>query len=291
MLVHDTDDRHAIVGLEADGGVDRSFGDAGVVRTDSRSFGWGSLVALPNGQVLVATEDLERYTVTGTLDRTFGRAGKVELSSSDGGLLREKDGDILVFGPCGACVVGRRYDAQGHRDRNFGRAIDSKAFVSVYPQYWLTGIPMVSAIGPGGRIFVGSLAGNGGRRDELDGLAVAFTRKGKPARGFHRDGWRAVDFGGYEWFSGILARRDGRVLLAGTRSSSRRGPSDAIVLTMLNADGSLRNRFGRGGRAFIKAAPGRGAPTAWAMFADGERALVVGEAGGDFLLARYRLDA
>ena len=293
VLVHDTNDRHALVGLDPDGSVDRDFGDGGVVRIDSRSYGWGSILALPNNKVLVATENLvARYTAEGTIDRSFGRNGQVDPAVTVGAaLLREQDGDILVFGPGGASVIGRRYDARGHRDRAFGRTIDSNAFLSVYPRYWLTGVPMVGVVSARGRIFLGSLAGNDGRRDELDGLALAFTRKGKPARGFHRDGWRTVDFGGYEWFSGILALPAGRVLLAGTRSPARRAPSDAIVLTMLNADGSLRYRFGSHGRSFIKAIPGRATPAAYGLFADGRRAVIVGEGGGDFLLARYRLDA
>ncbi len=159
VLVHDTKDRHALVGLDRDGSVDRSFGDDGVVRTDSRSYGWGSILALPNGDVLVATDDLVRYTAAGRLDRSFGRDGSADLGSIGAGLMREKDGDILVFGPGGASVHGRRYDAQGHRDRSFGRAIDSNAFVSVYPRYFLTGLPMVGAISARGRIFLGSLAG------------------------------------------------------------------------------------------------------------------------------------
>lgn len=291
VLVHDTADHHALVGVQPDGSLDRSFGDDGVVRTTSRSFGWGSILALPNGKVLVATDDLARYTTDGAIDASFGRNGRVQVEAFGASLMREDGGHILVFGAGGASVHGRRYDAQGRRDRSFGRAIDSIAFVSVYPRYFLTGIPMVGAISARGRIFLGSLAGNDGQRKELDGLAVAFTRKGKPARGFHRDGWRSVDFGGREWFSGIVALPDGRVLLSGARSPRRRAPADAIVLTTLNPDGSLRHRFGNRGKAFIKATPGRQAPQAFDLFADGDRALVVGEGGGDFLLARYRLDA
>ena len=73
------------------------------------------------------------------------------------------------------------------------------------------------------------------------------------------------------------------------QASASQGPSNAIVLAMLNADGSLRYRFGNRGRVLTRTAPGREAPMAFDLFLDGNRAVVVGEGGADFLVARYRL--
>ncbi len=77
--------------------------------------------------------------------------------------------------------------------------------------------------------------------------------------------------------------------MAGSRIPRRKAPSDAIVLAMLSRDGSMRHRFGDRGRATLKSVPGREAPEALDLFLDGDRAVVVGEGGDDFLVARYRL--
>ena len=99
-------------------------------------------------------------------------------------------------------------------------------------------------------------------------------------------GWRTIDFGEREWLSAIEPLPGGRLLVAGTRVPGRTLPSDAVVLAMLEADGSLRFRFGNRGRAILRATTGRESPQATDLFLDGDRAIVVGEAGGDFLAAR-----
>jgi uncharacterized delta-60 repeat protein len=290
VAVRGTDDHHALVRLRADGSPDPSFGADGVVRTASDSFMPATLVVQPNGRILLSTDRLERYTEAGELDPTFGKDGVVRDDNFDGTVLRQGNGDVVSVGPCGACLVGRRWDSDGTRDRDFGRAIDDNAFISVWPRYDLTGWPIAGAIDGRGRIFLASLAGKGSARPgRLDGLVVAFTHTGKPARGFHRDGWRTIDFGEREWLSAIEPLPGGRLLVAGTRTPGRTLPSDAIVLAMLNADGSLRHRFGNRGRAMLRAGTGRESPQATDLFLDGDRAIVVGEAGGDFLAARYRL--
>jgi uncharacterized delta-60 repeat protein len=289
VAVRGTDGHHALVRLRADGSPDPSFGADGVVRTASDSFMPATLAIQPNGRVLLSTDRLERYTEAGELDPTFGQGGVAVGDNFDGTVLRQADGKVLTFGGGGARLAGRRWDANGRRDRDFGRAIDDNAFVSVWPRYGLTGWPIAGAIDSRGRIVLASLAGNDNPKQELDGLVVAFTRDGKPARGFHRDGWRTIDFGEREWFTAIELLPGGRLLVAGTRVPGRTLPSDAVVLAMLDADGSLRFRFGNRGRAILRAATGRESPQATDLFLDGDRAIVVGEAGGDFLAARYRL--
>jgi uncharacterized delta-60 repeat protein len=285
VAVRRPDDHHALVRLRADGSPDPSFGADGVVRTASDSFMPATLVIQPNGRILLSTDRLERYTEAGDLDPTFGQGGVTRDDNFDGTVLRQANGDVLSFGACGACLVGRRWDADGMRDRDFGRAIDDNAFISVSSRYSVTGWPIAGAIDARGRIFLASLVGS---RQRLDGLVVAFTRTGKPARGFHGDGWRSIDFGKREWLSAIELLPGHRLLVAGTRVPGRTLPSDAVVLAMLDADGSLRHRFGNRGRAILRATTGRESPQATDLFLDGDRAIVVGEAGGDFLAARYR---
>ena len=289
LAVRGPDDHHALVRLRADGSPDPSFGADGVVRTASDSFMPATLAVQSNGRILLSTDRLERYTEEGELDPSFGQGGIARGDNFDGTVLRQGDGKVLTFGGGGARLAGRRWDSDGKRDRSFGRAIDDNAFVSVWPRYELTGWPIAGAIDARGRIFLASLAGNDNPKQELDGLVVAFTRDGKPARGFHRDGWRTIDFGKREWLNAIELLPGGRLLVAGTRVPGRTLPSDAVVLAMLEADGSLRHRFGNRGRAILRATTGRESPQATDLFLDGDRAIVVGEAGGDFLAARYRL--
>ena len=52
----------------------------------------------------------------------------------------------------------------------------------------------------------------------------------------------------------------------------------------------LGTTFGNRGKVVLPTVAGRGSPQAFDLFVDGDHAVVVGEGGGDFLAARYRVD-
>jgi uncharacterized delta-60 repeat protein len=290
VLVARPDDHFALLRLHADGRIDRSFGDRGIVRMAGSSYP-GSLLVTEEGRILVGHHRISRFHPNGAPDTSFGNGGSIGMSQYHAALmLAESDGDIVAFGPTGASYAGRRLHDDGSRDHGFGRDIDSNAFISVHPRYDLSGAPIAGAFAPDGRIVIAALAGVDGPDLVLDGLVAAFTRDGKVARAFSRDGWRTLDFGGLEYLTGLAIRPDGRVLVVGTRMPDPDdiGP-DRVVLASLDPDGTLDDGFGAGGKVTTRVMGDERVPPAADMEVVGSRALVVGGARGDFLVLRYRI--
>jgi len=99
-------------------------GDPGTPNTTFNSNATGSadsrgLAVQPDGKIVVAADGggfLSRYNVVGTLDQTFGSAGRVTLPSSRNfGVLVQRDGWIVVAGGSGYV----RYSTTGVSDTVF----------------------------------------------------------------------------------------------------------------------------------------------------------------------------
>jgi uncharacterized delta-60 repeat protein len=143
----------AVARFNPDGSPDVSFGTDGMTTTiipESTPCGGlsgaaaGALAVLPGGDILAVGSAwwddcdtspasqvaLVRYTLSGSLDPTFGAAGIVRASmSSLGGIVVQPDGRILVSGSVVSCCHGgldgaymvlARYESDGSLDRSFG---------------------------------------------------------------------------------------------------------------------------------------------------------------------------
>jgi uncharacterized delta-60 repeat protein len=136
----------AVVRYLGDGSLDTTFSDDGVVTTDFVGYfdeirdlavdTGGHIVAggqsceFPGNADEVCDFGLARYTANGTLDRRFGRKGKIrtDLGADVGegirGVAVQADGRIVAAGDTagpGASDVGlTRYRADGRLDRSFG---------------------------------------------------------------------------------------------------------------------------------------------------------------------------
>jgi uncharacterized delta-60 repeat protein len=131
----------ALARYRADGTLDPSFGRGGKVTTAFGSLAEGhALVIQPDGKIVAAGEKgaapstfaLARYNPNGTLDRSFGRGGKVTTTiASDRGvsdLVIQPDGKLVAAGSrveagsinydTGPVLV--RYNPNGTLDRSFG---------------------------------------------------------------------------------------------------------------------------------------------------------------------------
>jgi len=125
--------------LNVNGGLDPTFGIAGVVETQIGSFGAvASVLALqPDGKILLAGEGaMARYNSNGQLDNTFGSGGIATiLVTSPTAIALQPDGKILLA--AGGSVVGfsapppgvsfaqaagiiSRYNTNGSLDTSFG---------------------------------------------------------------------------------------------------------------------------------------------------------------------------
>jgi uncharacterized delta-60 repeat protein len=117
----------ALVRYHANGTLDTSFGRGGKVTTPG--FYGGALAIQQDGKLVAAGSNsnndgshgvfaLVRYHANGTLDRSFGRGGKVTTPGFYGGaLVIQQDGKLVAAGR--SALV--RYHANGTLDTSFGR--------------------------------------------------------------------------------------------------------------------------------------------------------------------------
>lgn len=130
--------------VHANGVLDTSFGDQGIVRTDfsgGNDAVYTDPVIQPDGRIVVAGSTmragninfaLARYDVNGALDTSFGSGGKVELDFVGGsewvnGVAIASDGKIIVAGPAQTVVnqavnfAVARFNTNGSIDTSFGQ--------------------------------------------------------------------------------------------------------------------------------------------------------------------------
>jgi uncharacterized delta-60 repeat protein len=248
----------AVVRLERDGKLDKSFGDGGKVIVD---FGEGADVARAvaiqkDGKIVVAGSTdggatkldfgLIRLNRNGSLDEGFGDGGKVVTSFSDDAdtayaMLIQEDGKIVVGGDAqgGTSETGldfalARYNEDGSLDEDFGEG----------------GKVMTPIADGAGRDSIYALS-----FQEVDGelriVAVGGEGDFSVAR-YNEDGSLDIDFGEGGKVSGIYGSSIGaahavavdeknRVVVAGHSMND-------FALVRLTADGELDEKFGDEGR-------------------------------------------
>ena len=238
----------------------------------------------------MGNERVTRFTADGSPDPTFGDGGAVALSQYPAAtILPDDDGGVSLFGPVGAAYAGRRLTSSGARDRDFGRRVDANAFVSPAPRYTTVGYPVASASIPGGPITITGVAGTASAPRRLDGFVARFTPLGTIDRTFSGDGWRAIDFGGFDVLTDLAVLPDRRIVVVGWRAAGPGSAPNAVILAMLRPNGGLVASFGAGGTRVTRKRGDRSVALAADVVVDGDRALVAGGAGGDFLAVRYLL--
>ncbi len=243
----------------ADGSLDASFGDGGVVFEDftqdanhiAMDYAM-SVVIYADGRILVGGYALEperlemaRYLPDGSLDPSFGSGGKVVSLTPAGRLLKlilEPDGRINVVTSSGNMTVGR-FLANGQLDTSFGtngsielpiqglgynggaaRAADGSLVISGFIQYDINndlGAYAVSRVLPNGTLD--TAFGNGGR---------TITQIGSV---------NDIPFD-------LAIQADGKILQVGIGDSGTVQTVDFdIGLVRYNVDGSLDPTFGGDG--------------------------------------------
>lgn len=251
----------------APGELDPGFGKNGRVTTTFGS-GWDSgndVVLQPDGKLVVAGGGggtvahqhfaLARYLRDGTLDRTFGKGGRVRttLAARFDEALRialQPDGKIVAVG-AGSDGSGSeqaivtRYRPDGSLDSSFGHGgfVMPLASSSV-----LTGL----AIQPDGRIVVVGSLDESADPYAYDLLVARLEADGALDKTFGTGGSTTVSFGDDSSAgSGVALQPDGKIVsvgsrfvhLAGTDATERRG----VVVARFRPDGSLDPSFGSAG--------------------------------------------
>ena len=262
----------AVVRYNADGSLDESFGQGGVVKTNvypesddgeisPSDDAAGDVYVHPDGRILVGGRArgeflLIRYLPDGRIDRTFGRGhGPDYLPPSEDG---EYGGDP---GDPGDGFVTTRFPGSNAGIVDFA----------------VSGGRIVAAGSSVTSLTSGDFA-----------VAVYDLRNGNSDRGFSGDGKTTIDFaGGRDEASAVLVRRDGTVFVAGYATTPN--TLEDFALARLDARGRRVASFGSGGKLTTDFGTA-GGPTfdrsADATFTADGRIVLAGPAGalpgGDF---------
>jgi uncharacterized delta-60 repeat protein len=185
-----------------------------------------------NGYFAVA---LARYNTDGTLDRSFGRGGRVvtklfEDGASAGSAVLQGDGKIVVDAYDGARNYLVRYTADGELDASFGQG--GKAVASK------RGLGLLALQRDGKFIVAGSVTAVHGRAFFLR----RYTQKGDVDSSFGRGGKVFTDFGSPARADALAVQANDKIVVAGTR-----GFKDFAV-ARYTSDGNLDGNFGSGGK-------------------------------------------
>ena len=301
--------RFALARYTAAGKLDRRFGTGGRVLTGfglrfvrprfPDNAGVASLAIRRDGKIVAAgyayrppglrygAFALARYTLSGKLDRTFGRNGTVltsfrpQASSSVRTVAIAPDGKIVAVGSegwGGGCnclsfhIVLARYGPGGKLDPSFGRG--GKVVTGFGARH--RGQAEAAVVQPDGKIVVA-----GDDFGALTDLGVArYNDDGSLDRSFGTGGRVVTKVGeSSAYVEGVVVQADGKIVVGGRAAV---GPSGGTALVRYRADGALDPTFGHGGIALTKA----GVPYALAIQRDHK--LVT--AGDPFRAARFLED-
>lgn len=224
----------------------------------------------------------------GDLDTTYGNNGTAFTSLSGGtdavtALALQNDGKVVAAGNSNTNAALARYETNGSLDLSFGN--QGTAVISD-EDFTLT--TKAVAVRPDGRILIaGSLGDNFQSKFSLIGL----NADGSLDESFGDLGRVEVAFGGAnQRATTMILQPDGRVLVAGY---AEQGPNKLLrfAAARLNADGSLDDGFGSGGKVTLAVTSGNNRANALALQKDGKIVLAGnGNAGGAPLVAVARLN-
>jgi len=286
----------AVVRALANGTPDPNFGTAGKVSVGTQPGAndiGGGLVALPNGQIVIAgrgntTEDFvaKRLTATGTVDTTFGTAGTavVDFGANEdvANVLRQPDGKLVLAGststgPSASDFAIARLNADGSIDTTFNgtgkQTVDFGGIDSAYG----------AALTPDGKIVV---AGEGGPGNDM--LIARLNSDGSLDSSFGTGGKATVDFGGHDGALDVAVQPDGKIVLVGRTDTVGSGD---FAIARLNTNGTLDTTFSGDGE--LTAGYGAANELALGVAIQQNGKIVVlgnGDASLDFVLLRLNAD-
>jgi uncharacterized delta-60 repeat protein len=252
----------AVLRFLSNGGVDSSFGSGGAILTDFAGRGdyAKSILALPDGRIVVAGASEQatsstsnftaaRYNADGSLDSTFGAAGKVLVDlrgtvDSPGAAALLPGGRLAVGGASGettsvvtpsdisAAVLG----ADGGLDTTFG---DGGTFVATS-----SASAFAIASDGAGKLLLAGTTGS-------DFVLVRLTSSGVLDSTFGSAGTVTTDFGANEEAAAVLVQDDGRIIVAG--QSDPGSGQRAVALARYSTVGTLDPSFGSAGKVLTVA--------------------------------------
>jgi uncharacterized delta-60 repeat protein len=307
----------ALARYTSEGRPDSSFGNGGSLTTSfGGTFAAASAIMLqPDGKIVVAgTADfnprdpnsgldfaLARYNANGSLDASFGDAGKVvfdffgSFDQANAAVL-QPDGQIIVVGSTSYDSFNTdigfaltRFNPDGSTDFGFGNG--GKQITSFFD---LGAKANGVVLQPDGRFVVAGTASDTATRPVATDFALArYNPDGTLDSSFGIGGETAVPFAdsATEQANALVLMPDGKIIVAGAAFQTFATPPD-FALRRYNSDGSIDTSFGIGGAMTTDFAGGTDHAQAVALQADG-KIVAAGRAfrsNFDLSLARYRND-
>jgi uncharacterized delta-60 repeat protein len=309
------------------GELDDSFGAGGTVTTSMSSTGgfdehiWnlardadGKVVAA--GDAVTATGGfdvaLARFNSDGTLDRSFGTAGRVTTAVGPG-TRRDRAHDVAVLADGKIVVAGfadmgpgagarnfmlARYNPDGSLDGTFGSG--GIVVTSVAPGdnndiVTTNGLTIDAA----GRIVVTGQANMGSAAGGVNVALARYLPSGSLDSSFDGDGIVTTAVASADNFDTLVAAaidEDGKIITAGVADTG--GFVFDLALVRYKPDGSLDASFGTGGKVTMNVGPGNTDDLIQDLVVQSTGKIVVGggvaataiEVDGDFLVARFNSD-
>jgi uncharacterized delta-60 repeat protein len=246
----------AIVRLNSDGSLDKTFGNGGLTTPPGVPAGFGfaagPVLVQPDGKILLGgtaseiayTSDifqtvLARYNANGTPDTSFGSGGSIQVTASQGvsAMALLLSGDIVTVN---SAAIAQFSPSGTQRSSVTGGTIEVVAGSSFGPE----------AIEPNGAyVLTEVLNAASGRCHDYNTTVIRYTATGGVDSSFSRPLFNfagVVGCGVSDAASGAAVQADGKVVLAGAHSVTSTNTFENALIR-LNTNGSLDSTFGSGG--------------------------------------------
>jgi len=251
----------AVVRYNTDGSLDSSFGTGGKVTTDIGTVSdetANAIAVQSDGKILLAgktdtsgTNDFAvvRYNSNGTLDATFGTAGKaitdIGTASDDTAtaMTLQSDGKILLAGFSNAGAANDftviRYNSNGALDATFGTGGKVTTDIGTVSD----DIANAMAVQSDGKILLAGYTNTSGTNDFT---VIRYSTVGTLDASFGTGGKVTTDIGttSVERAYAMTVQSDGKIALAGSFFGSS---SWDFAVVRYNSNGTLDSSFGTGG--------------------------------------------
>jgi uncharacterized delta-60 repeat protein len=285
-----------LVRFNANGSVDTSFGNGGVVTTqafNASQCNASAFAVQPDGKILLAGHCITgtgstatgfsimaRFEIDGSLDSSLGTGGVGILTESPTAIALQSDEKIVIAG--GSTVS--RYNSNGSIDSSFG----------IFGSAGSVGTLAAVAVQADGKIVVaGTFSDKLTVTPQGEMVAIRYNTDGTVDDAFGTHGGALTNF-----FTGASAaaafalavQSNGDIVVAGTATSGS-GPSE-FAIARLTSTGILDSTFGSGGRVTTGFGTNSASIAAIALQTDG-KTVAAGNAtniaaGSDaFAVARY----
>ncbi len=245
-----------LVRFTINGSLDTTFGESGIVTTNT-TFGGiadeeGGYIAIQSdGKIVVAgTDNLRRYTNTGTLDTTFGNGGMATTAKNIYAtcIAIQKDGKITVGGVSQNSSKNNyalvRYNTNGSLDSTFGKS------GIVTTSIGISSVVYSIAIQSNGKIVMGGYSFS--YKDTIQVFALArYTSNGSLDYTFGNGGIVTLAISStYSIVQSVAIQSDGKIIAVGTISPNAINldryfnNNGKMCLVRFTTNGSLDNSVG-----------------------------------------------